>query len=66
MEGTGQYRTRGADALGHKAFVADKSISFTIDEALYRSRGYAPSFDDLPWQDEAQPAPPWKRARPRY
>jgi hypothetical protein len=57
MDGTGQYRTRGADERSHKAFVKDKSISFLIGEGLYRSRGYAPPFDDLDWLEDPLPAP---------
>ncbi len=49
MDGTGQYRTRGADDLSHTAFVSDRSISFDIGEQLYRWRGYRPDFDELPW-----------------
>jgi hypothetical protein len=58
MDGTGQYRSRGADANGHTAFVNDRSIAFDIGERLYRSRGYLPPFDDLPWVEpgEARPA----------
>lgn len=61
MNGTGQYRTRGADELSHTAFVNDRSISFNIDERLYRWRGYAPDFDDLPWVEMGDAPPP----RPR-
>ena len=58
MDGTGQYRSRGADPGGHTAFVNDRSIAFDIGERLYRSRGYLPPFEDLPWVeiDEARPA----------
>ena len=69
MDGTGQYRTRGADELGHTAFVSDRSISFDIGEQLYRWRGYKPAFDDLPWVEAgdvdaklASMASPRKRA----
>lgn len=65
MDGTGKYRTRGVDDLSHKAFVTDKSISFSVGERLYRSRGYAPPFDELDWQDNPQPASTWTKARPR-
>ena len=65
MEGTGKYRTRGVDERSHKAFVTDKSISFSVGERLYRSRGYAPSFDELDWEDKPQPVPPTMTPRPR-
>ena len=50
-DGTGKYRVRGAGGKCDTAFVKDRSISFNIDERLYRDRGYAPAFDDLPWQN---------------
>jgi len=58
MQGTGQYRCRGANDQSHTAFVNDKSISFDIGERLYRWRGYVPDFDQLPWVEmgEARPA----------
>lgn len=60
MNGTGQYRTRGVDDDSHTAFVTDRSISFDVGERLYRSRGYGPPFDELPWIEigEARPARP--------
>ena len=66
MDGTGLYRVRGVDELSHTAFVTDKSISFSIGEGLYRSRGYAPPFDDLAWREETLPRPQWTTARPRF
>jgi hypothetical protein len=57
MDGTGQYRNRGADPLLNTAFVKDRSISFDIGERLYRSRGYLPPFDDLPWVEIGEPRP---------
>lgn len=42
---------RGANGSSHTAFVTDRSISFDIDEKLYRWRGYKPAFDELPWKD---------------
>ena len=60
--GTGQYRTRGADELSHTAFVSDRSISFDIGERLYRWRGYSPDFDELPWIEIGQARP----ARPSF
>ena len=62
MQGTGEYRTRGADGISHTAFVSDRSIAFNIGEQLYRWRGYEPSFDELPWVEfgAALPARTWK------
>ena len=56
MNGTGRYRTRGADNDSHTAFVTDRSISFEIGERLYRS-SYAPPFDELPWIEAGDPKP---------
>lgn len=56
MNGTGQYRTRGANGASHTAFVTDRSISFDIYEKLYRWRGYEPAFDELPWKNELEGA----------
>ena len=68
MNGTGQYRSRGADDQSHTAFVNDRSIAFDIGEQLYRWRGYEPGFDELPWVEigEARPARPrvGKAAKP--
>lgn len=61
MDGTGQYRKRGMDDDGHTAFVNDRSIAFDIGERLYRYRGYLPAFDELPWIEAGEAAPP----RPR-
>lgn len=68
MEGTGEYRTRGADGVSHTAFVSDRSIAFDIGEQLYRWRGYKPPFDELPWIESGAALPsraPIKRAKPR-
>jgi len=54
-EGTGKHRTRGQAGRSDTAFVKDRSISFDIEEKLYRERGYAPSFDMLPWAEADAP-----------
>ena len=56
MNGTGLYRTRGANESSHTAFVTDRSISFHIYEKLYRWRGYEPAFDELPWTHDLEGA----------
>ena len=48
-DGTGKYRTHGIGGKSDTAFVKDRSISFDIEERLYRERGYLPAFDQLPW-----------------
>ena len=61
-EGTGKHRSRGLGGRTDTAFVKDRSISFDIEERLYRERGYLPGFDQLPWlEGETAPAAP-KRA----
>ena len=60
-EGTGKHRTRGTGGRTDTAFVKDRSISFNIEERLYRDRGYLPDFDQLPWQ-ETESVPAAKRA----
>ena len=56
-DGTGKHRTRGKGGRTDTAFVKDRSISFDIEERLYRERGYLPGFDELPWQGpENEPA----------
>lgn len=57
MNGTGQYRTRGANDESHTAFVNDRSISFDIGEKLYRWRGYKPPFEELTWVEMGEPRP---------
>lgn len=52
MNGTGRYRTKGKAGAPPTAWVTDRSISFDIGEDLYRWRGYAPPFDELPWKHE--------------
>jgi hypothetical protein len=36
-----------------------------VEEALYRSRGYEPPVDDLPWQDDYSPDTPPRDSRSR-
>ena len=38
-EGTGKHRSRGVGGRTDTAFVKDRSISFNIEERLYRERG---------------------------
>jgi hypothetical protein len=53
VDGTGMHRSRGLSGGPDTAFVKDRSISFHIIERMYRQRGYLPSFDDLPWQEDS-------------
>ena len=46
----GQYRT--VRSQGAMAYVIDGGVASYIPEATYRQKGYRPSFDDLPTEDE--------------
>jgi hypothetical protein len=48
----GLYRVHGIDGRPDDVRVEDDGIEFPIEEGLYRTRGYQPSADDLPWQEE--------------
>lgn len=52
MDGTGRFKTRGREGAIHTVWVTDRSIAFDISEDMYRWRGYAPPFDELPWKHE--------------
>jgi hypothetical protein len=55
-EPRGLYWTRGVGGLSNAAHVTDGTLSFDIPEARYRHNGYKPSFDDLPWKEDYDPA----------
>ena len=48
----GLYRIHGVDGRPDDVRVDDDGIDIPIKEGLYRARGYLPSADDLPWQEE--------------
>lgn len=48
----GLYRIRGTNGRPDDVRVEDDGIDIPMDEALYRTRGYLPSADDLPWQED--------------
>jgi hypothetical protein len=48
----GLYRIRGTDGRPDDVRVDDDGIETPVEEPLYRSRGYLPAVDDLPWQEE--------------
>lgn len=48
----GLYRIHGADGRPDDVRVEDDGIDIPMEEGLYRARGYLPSADDLPWQEE--------------
>jgi hypothetical protein len=48
----GLYRIHGVDGRPDDVRVDDDGIDMPIEEGLYRTRGYQPAVDDLPWQEE--------------
>ena len=48
----GLYRIHGVDGRPDDVRVDDDGIDIPMEEALYRARGYLPSADALPWQEE--------------
>jgi hypothetical protein len=50
----GLYRIRYPGGLGNdvRTREIDGTGELTIAEPLYRARGYAPAFEDLPWHNE--------------
>lgn len=48
----GLYRIHGIGDLPNDVRVDDDGIEVPLDERLYRSRGYLPPVDDLPWSEE--------------
>ena len=50
----GLYRIRYPGGLDSdvRTREIDGSEELTIAEPLYRARGYAPAFEDLPWQND--------------
>jgi hypothetical protein len=66
MDGKGTHRTKGIGKLPDTARVVDRSVAFDLPEPQYRSRGYAPPFDELTWKVPAAAADPEVGAsRPR-
>jgi hypothetical protein len=48
----GLYRIHGLDGLPDDVRVEDDGIEMPLEETLYRTRGYLPDVDDLPWKEE--------------
>jgi len=48
----GLYRIHGVGGRPDDVRVDDDGIEMPLEEPLYRSRGYLPPVDDLPWQDD--------------
>jgi hypothetical protein len=48
----GLYRIHGIGGLPDDVRVDDDGIEVPVEEQLYRTRGYRPPVDDLPWEEE--------------
>ena len=48
----GLYRILGTSGRPNDVRVDDEGISVPVEEGIYRARGYQPSVDDLPWEEE--------------
>jgi hypothetical protein len=48
----GLYRIHGIGDLPNDVRVDDDGIEVPLEEGLYRTRGYLPPVDELPWSDE--------------
>lgn len=48
----GLYRIHGTDGRPDDIRVDDDGIETPVEEQLYRSRGYSPPVEDLPWQED--------------
>jgi hypothetical protein len=63
----GLYRVHGIGGLADDVRVIDDGIELPLEENLYRSRGYLPLVEQLPWQEDyvlnSAPEPPGKADR---
>jgi hypothetical protein len=48
----GLYRIQGAGDLPNDVRIDNDGIEVPLDEGLYRTRGYLPPVENLPWQDQ--------------
>lgn len=48
----GLYRILGMGGRPNDVRVDDEGITVPVEEGLYRTRGYRPPVDDLPWEDD--------------
>jgi hypothetical protein len=48
----GLYRIAAQDQQPEDVRVDDDGIEYSIEERIYRDRGYEPHVADLPWQDD--------------
>ena len=48
----GLYRILGTGGRPNDVRVDDEGISVPVEEAIYRTRGYRPPVDELPWEED--------------
>lgn len=48
----GIYRIRYPGGIENDVQVADSGVSTPMKESDYRTKGYEPSVDSLPWRDD--------------
>jgi hypothetical protein len=48
----GMYRIHGVDGLPDDVRIEDDGIETPLEERLYRTRGYLPPVEELPWSEE--------------
>jgi hypothetical protein len=48
----GLYRILGNEGRPNDVRVDDAGISVPVEEGIYRSRGYQPPVNELPWEED--------------
>ena len=48
----GLYRIFGIDGRPNDVRIDDDGISVPVAEEIYRTRGYRPPVDELPWEED--------------
>jgi hypothetical protein len=48
----GLYRVHGIDGRSDDVRVEDDGIEMPLEESVYRTRGYLPAVEHLPWEED--------------
>lgn len=48
----GLYRVHGTEGRPDDVRIVDDGIETPVDEQLYRTRGYEPPVENLPWEED--------------
>ena len=48
----GLYRILGTSGRPNDVRVDDEGITVPVEEGVYRTRGYRPPVDELPWEED--------------